>query len=91
MLCAFALMTLLGIFKLSKGSLLVEWVTLLYVWFGWGDLLIVIIIAAGGVLAFRQSIKPVTIRWHRLIALELAAFLTLAEKNEVLKKHQAKQ
>ena len=33
---------------------------------------------AGGVLAFRRSIKPVTIHWHRIIALELAAFLTLA-------------
>ena len=77
-LCAFALMTLLGIFGLSKGSLLEDWVTLLYVWFGWGDLLIVIIAGAGGVLAFRRSVKQVTIHWHRFIALELAVFLTLA-------------
>jgi S-DNA-T family DNA segregation ATPase FtsK/SpoIIIE len=77
-LCAFALMTLLGIFGLSKGSLLEEWVTLLYVWFGWGDLLIVLFAGAGSVLAFRRSLQPVKIRWGRLIALELAAFLTLA-------------
>jgi DNA segregation ATPase FtsK/SpoIIIE, S-DNA-T family len=78
LLCALALMTLLGIFQLSKGSLLVEWVTLLDVWFGWGALLIVVLFGAAGILAFRRSVKPVTIRWHRLIALELAAFLTLA-------------
>jgi S-DNA-T family DNA segregation ATPase FtsK/SpoIIIE len=77
-LCALALMTLVGIFGLSKGSLLGEWVTLLYVWFGWGDLLIVLILGLAGVLAFRRSVKPVTIHWHRFIALELAVFLTLA-------------
>jgi S-DNA-T family DNA segregation ATPase FtsK/SpoIIIE len=70
-------MTLVGIFGLSKGSLLGEWVTLLYVWFGWGDLLIVFIFGAGGLLAFRRSVKPVPIHWHRFIALELAVFLTL--------------
>jgi S-DNA-T family DNA segregation ATPase FtsK/SpoIIIE len=77
-LCAFALMTLLGIIGLSNGSLLEEWVTLLYVWLGWGELLVVLIAAWGGVLAFRRSIKQATIHWHRFIALELAAFLTLA-------------
>jgi S-DNA-T family DNA segregation ATPase FtsK/SpoIIIE len=77
-LCALALMTIVGIFGLSKGSLLGEWVNLLYVWFGWGDLLIVLILGAGGVLAFRRSVKPVPIHWHRFIALELAVFLTLA-------------
>jgi S-DNA-T family DNA segregation ATPase FtsK/SpoIIIE len=77
-LCALALLTLLGIFGLSKGSLLEQWVNLLYVWFGWGDLLIVLFSGAGAVLAFRRSLKPVTIHWHRIIALELAAFLTLA-------------
>jgi S-DNA-T family DNA segregation ATPase FtsK/SpoIIIE len=77
-LCALGLMTLLGIFGLSKGSLLEEWVTFLHVWFGWGDLLIVLIFEAGGVLAFRRSVKTVTIQWHRIIASELAFFLTLA-------------
>ena len=36
-LFAFALMTLLGILGLSKGTLLEEWVKLLYLWLGWGD------------------------------------------------------
>src|ERR1035437_10382176 len=77
-LCAFGLMTLLGIFGLSKGSLLEEWVTFLHVWFGWGDLLIVLIFGAGGVLAFRRSVKPISIQLHRILALELVFFLTLA-------------
>jgi len=77
-LCALGLMTLLGIFGLSKGSLLEAWVAFLHVWFGWGDVLIVLIFGTAGILAFRRSVKPVSIQWHRIIALELAFFLTLA-------------
>ena len=77
-LLTLALMTLLGILGLSKGNLLQKWVNLLYLWVGWGDVLIVLLAAAGGVLAFRFSIQPITIRWERVIALELAAFLSLA-------------
>jgi DNA segregation ATPase FtsK/SpoIIIE, S-DNA-T family len=78
LLCAFALMTLLGIFGLSKGSLLEGWVGALNAWFGWGDLLIVLVATVAGVLAFRRSVKPLIIQWHRFIALELAVFLTMA-------------
>ena len=77
-LFAFAIMTLLGILGLSKGSLLAEWVNLLYLWIGWGDLLIVLFAGLGGLLAFRYSVRPIRIRQGRVIALELAAFLTLA-------------
>jgi S-DNA-T family DNA segregation ATPase FtsK/SpoIIIE len=77
-LFAFALMTLLGILGLSKGTLIEEWVNLLYLWIGWGNLLIVLFAGAGGVLAFRRSLQPIKIHWDRVIALELAAFLTLA-------------
>ncbi len=77
-LIAFALMTLLGILGLSKGSLLEEWVNLLFVWFGWGELLVVIIAGAGGILAFHRSVQRIKIPGSHLIALELAAFLTLA-------------
>jgi S-DNA-T family DNA segregation ATPase FtsK/SpoIIIE len=78
LLCAIALLTLLGIFGLSKGSLLEVWVAALYAWLGWGDLLLVLFAVVGGVVAFRRSTQPVAIRWHRVIALELAALLTLA-------------
>ena len=77
-LLAFALLTLLGILGLSKGSLLEDWVSLLYLWIGWGNLLIVLFAGAGGVLAFRRSVRPIEFHWGRLIAMELAAFLTLA-------------
>src|SRR5512143_1635042 len=50
---AFALMTLLGILRLSKGTLLEEWVKLLYLWFGWGELMIVLLAVIFGVLALR--------------------------------------
>jgi S-DNA-T family DNA segregation ATPase FtsK/SpoIIIE len=78
LLLAFALMVLVGILGLSKGSLLEEWVNLLYLWIGWGDLLVVLFAGLGGLLAFRRSIQPINIRLDRVIALELAAFLTLA-------------
>lgn len=78
LLFALALLTLLGILGLSKGTLLEEWVRLLYLWLGWGDLLVVLFAAAGGILAFRRSLKPVPVPLGRIVALELAAFLSLA-------------
>ncbi len=78
LLLAFALMILVGILGLSKGSLLEAWVNLLYLWIGWGDLLVVLFAGMGGLLAFRRSIRMIHIRLDRVIALELAAFLTLA-------------
>ncbi len=77
-LFTFALMTLLGIMNLSKGTLLERWVQLLFLWLGWGDLLIVVFAGVGGVLAFKSSLQPVRARWGRVISMELAAFLTLA-------------
>src|SRR5512136_1616192 len=77
-LIALALMTLFGILGLSKGSLLEQWVNLLYLWIGWGDLLIVFFAGLGGILAFRRSVQPINIHVDRIIALEMAAFLTLA-------------
>ena len=77
-LLALALMTLLGILGFSKGSLLEEWVKLLSLWIGWGDLLIVLLAGAGGLLAFRRSLQPIKIRLGRVVALEMAPFLTLA-------------
>ncbi len=77
-LFALALLTLLGILGLSKGTLLEEWVNLLFLWLGWGDLLVVFFAAAGGVIAFQRSLKPIPFPLGRVIALELAAFLTLA-------------
>ena len=77
-LLAFAMMTLLGIAGLSKGTLLEDWVNFLHLWLGWGDLLVVLFAGAGALLAFRRSTKPIKVHWGRVIALEIAAFLTLA-------------
>jgi S-DNA-T family DNA segregation ATPase FtsK/SpoIIIE len=77
-LLAFALMTLLGIFGLSKGTLLEKWISLLVNWLGWGSYLLILSAGALGLLVFRHSRHAVKVRWGQVIALELAAFLTLA-------------
>ena len=77
-LIAFALMTILGLIGLSKGSLLETWVTVLKVWLGWGSLLVILSCGAGGLLAFRRSRQSMKIHWGQVIAVELAGLLTLA-------------
>ncbi len=77
-LLAFALMTILGILGLSKGTLLEKWVSLLESWLGWGSFLVILATGVVGLLAFRRSRHMVRVRWGQVIALELAAFLTLA-------------
>ena len=78
LLLAFALMTLLGIFGLSKGTLLEKWVLLLENWLGWGSILVILASAAVGLLAFRRSRQTLTVCWGQVIALELLVFMTLA-------------
>jgi DNA segregation ATPase FtsK/SpoIIIE, S-DNA-T family len=77
-LLVFALMTLLGIFGLSKGTLLGKWVSLLENWLGWGSFLVILAAGAVGLLAFRRSRQVVKVHWGQVIALELAAFFSLA-------------
>src|SRR3972149_10056858 len=71
-LLSFAMMTLLGIFGLSKCTLLEKWVFLLDNWAGWGKYLIVFMIRAGSILTFRRSRNTVIVRWGQIIAFELA-------------------
>jgi DNA segregation ATPase FtsK/SpoIIIE, S-DNA-T family len=77
-LLVFALMTLLGIFGLSKGTLLEKWISLLENWLGWGSFLVIITAGAAGLFAFRHSRQVVKVRWGQVIALELTAFFSLA-------------
>ncbi len=74
-LIAFALMSLFAIFGFTDGVLLTPFANLLALWFGWGSLLIVFGIGFFGYFLLRRD--TVEIRWGRLIALELAALLTL--------------
>jgi S-DNA-T family DNA segregation ATPase FtsK/SpoIIIE len=75
-LLAVALMTLLALWKFTEGVLLTPWADGLSWVFGWGAYLIVIAIGYCGYALLRHS--PTPLPWGRLIALELAAFLTLA-------------
>jgi DNA segregation ATPase FtsK/SpoIIIE, S-DNA-T family len=75
---ALALMTLLGLFGLSKGTLLEKWVSFLINWLGWGCLLVILGFGAAGLLAFRRSRQVLHLHWGQVVALEVAAFLTLA-------------
>ena len=77
-LLAFALMILFGIFGLSKGTLLENWVAVLERWLGWGSILVILFIAAMGLFAFRRSRHKVHFHWGQVIGLELAVFLSLA-------------
>src|SRR5215208_1967462 len=76
LLIAVALMTMLALAGLTKGSLLTPWADLLSLWFGWGAYLVVLAIGYMGFAVLRRDGKPIA--WGRIFALELTAFLTLA-------------
>jgi DNA segregation ATPase FtsK/SpoIIIE, S-DNA-T family len=76
LLIAAALMILLALRGSTEGVLLTPWADRLSLWFGWGAYLVVIAVGYAGYVFLRRSVTP--IRWGRLFALELAAFLTLA-------------
>jgi DNA segregation ATPase FtsK/SpoIIIE, S-DNA-T family len=76
LLIAAALMILLALRGYTEGVLLTPWADRLALWFGWGAYLVVIAIGYAGYVFLRRGVTP--IRWGRLFALELAAFLTLA-------------
>ncbi len=78
LLLAFALMIFLGWLGISSGRLLSLAVDLLKRWFGWGSTLIILATCAGGLLAFRRSRGALNLNWGQVIAIEIAAFLTLA-------------
>jgi len=78
LLLALALMVFLGLLGISAGRLLSLVVGLLELWFGWGSLLVIAAACLGGLLAFRRSRGPLKLNWGQVIAIELAAFLTLA-------------
>ncbi|PWH15218.1 MAG: DNA translocase FtsK [Anaerolineae bacterium] len=78
-LLAFSLMTLLALIDLTGGLLLTPWANILWKWLGWGSAFVVIASGLAGLVLLRQRVQgDVRIRWERVIALEIAAFSTLA-------------
>jgi S-DNA-T family DNA segregation ATPase FtsK/SpoIIIE len=75
LLIAFAVMSLLAVWKLTNGALLTPFANLLTLWFGWGSFLVFFAIGYFGYSLLRQDRGE--IHWGQLIALELAALLTL--------------
>ncbi|HTP01768.1 MAG TPA: DNA translocase FtsK [Anaerolineales bacterium] len=73
---AVAAITVFGMIGLTGGWLLTPWTDFLSLWFGWGTYLFLAALAFSGVGLIRRSGSP--IRWGRLVALELAALLTLS-------------
>lgn len=74
-LTAFALISLLALWRLTDGALVTPFVGLLALWFGWGSYVVLFAIAYLGVALLSQ--RGGAIRWGRIIALELAALFTL--------------
>lgn len=82
---ALGVMTLLALLLpgLTQGAFLSWWANFLWLWFGWGSLWIVAVLAVSGFLmlkkmAKRGSLMDSKVRWGRIFALEFTAFATLA-------------
>jgi len=74
-LIALAVMFQLSVWGMTDGALLTPFAGLLKTWFGWGSLLVLLGIAYFGYFLLKRDGE--SIRWGRLIALELASLLTL--------------
>ena len=72
---AFAVMSLLAVWGITDGAILTPFASLLTLWFGWGSFLVLFAIGYFGYSLLRRDSGE--IHWGRLIALELAALLTL--------------
>ena len=85
LLIAVALLTLLGIFGFSSGTLLTAWADLLRHWLGWGAILVPALLGwLGWVQLASQAATsgiPFRVRWWRVIAAEVAAVALLGLLN----------
>lgn len=74
-----ALLSLLGLLRISRGVLINPWVDLITRYFGWGSILIILSVGAVGVAALRYSAgKPFPLSLGRVLAVEAAFFAFLA-------------
>ena len=75
LLAAAALLTILGMLRLTSGALVDGWVGLLRRWTGWFSIAVPLTLAAGAaVLAMRRLGHPVEIPWLQVIAIEFGVF-----------------
>jgi S-DNA-T family DNA segregation ATPase FtsK/SpoIIIE len=74
-LLAFALMSLLALWRFAGGGLLTPFAAALSLWFGWGSLIVIFAIGYLGYTFLRR--EAIRVHWGRLVGLELAALLTL--------------
>ncbi|HEY9077609.1 MAG TPA: DNA translocase FtsK [Anaerolineaceae bacterium] len=78
-LLAFALMTLLGLVGLTKGTFISYWAAFIRRWFGWGSPILVLGIAALGMKLLWKHIPSLPkINLSQVLALELSGFSLLA-------------
>ena len=75
LLIAFAVISLLAVWSFTDGVFLTPFVNMLTLWFGWGSFIILFAIGYLGYSLLRRDSGE--IHWGRIIALELAALLTL--------------
>ncbi len=78
LLLALALMIVLALTGMTDGALLTPVANILRRWLGWGSYLLVILLVLLGVMMFRRRAQSESVRWGRVVAFELAAFLLLA-------------
>ncbi len=74
-LIAFAIMSLLAIWKITDGTLLTPFASLLKLWFGWGSFIVIFALAYFGSSLLQRDGGD--IHWGRLISIEIASLLTL--------------
>jgi S-DNA-T family DNA segregation ATPase FtsK/SpoIIIE len=75
LLIAFAVMSLLAVWKITEGILITPFASALKLWFGWGSFLVIFGIGYFGYSLLRRDVREV--HWGRIISLELASLLTL--------------
>lgn len=74
-LIAFAIMSLLAVWRITEGAFITPFANRLVLWFGWGGFLVLFGIGYFGYSLLRRD--GVEVRWERIIAIELASLLTL--------------
>jgi S-DNA-T family DNA segregation ATPase FtsK/SpoIIIE len=75
---ALAGLTLFGLIGWTKGSLIINWITLITRWFGWGSYLFVLMFVALGIWSFRKRIfGDIKFPLSRVLIFEMGFFVLI--------------